>query len=54
MGFKQNLYVHSLLFQKLNEKNYEYATLAECFNIADNLKHWDHKTRRTVAELNYS
>lgn len=48
MTFKQRLYVYSLIFQKLNKRKYDYATLAECFNIVDGLTKWDEKSRRTT------
>lgn len=37
MAFKQALYVHSPLSQKINKRKYDYATLAECFNVANGL-----------------
>ncbi|KAB2626960.1 hypothetical protein D8674_020578 [Pyrus ussuriensis x Pyrus communis] len=37
MTFKQGLYVHSPLSQKLNKGKHDYATLAEFFDIIDAL-----------------
>lgn len=41
IAFKQRLYFHSTFSQKLNKKNYDYATLAMCFDVADYLTDWD-------------
>lgn len=44
--FKRGLYIYSPLSQKLNKRKYDYTTLEECFDIADNLTDWDDKSRR--------
>ncbi|KAB2612117.1 hypothetical protein D8674_039694 [Pyrus ussuriensis x Pyrus communis] len=37
MVFKQGLYIHSPLSQKLKKKKYDYTILTKCFDIADDL-----------------
>lgn len=37
IDFKQGLYVYSPFSQKLNKKKYDYTTLAECFDIVDDI-----------------
>lgn len=37
MVFKQTFYVHSPLSQKLNKRKYDYATLAKCFDVVNEL-----------------
>ncbi|TQE02537.1 hypothetical protein C1H46_011843 [Malus baccata] len=31
---------------KLDKKRYDYATLAECFDVLDDLTDWDDRTRK--------
>lgn len=54
MVFEQGLYVHSPFSQKLNRRKYDYATLAECFDIADDLTKWNEKSRGMIVESDYS
>lgn len=35
------------------ERKYDYATLAEWFDIVDDLTDWDEKTKRTTPEPDY-
>lgn len=44
--------IHPFL-KKMNKRKYDYATLAECFDILDDLIDWDKKSRRTIAETDY-
>lgn len=54
MAFEQGFYVHFSLSKKLNKRKYDYATLIECFDMANDLTDWNDKIRKTVADADYA
>ncbi|RXH87758.1 hypothetical protein DVH24_034658 [Malus domestica] len=42
------------LNKQLNKKKYDYTTLAECFDVADDLTDWDDKTQKKISNQDHT